>query len=113
MTSSSKGLQNWNKTIKPNARDFKTYRDSATWIEWKDGFLITLQSQNLMHLIDPNHVIIDQELDEAQRAFLHKVMMDQMIHHSAKQIVKRFKDTKDTRTIWQQACGGCCHVMAI
>ena len=104
MTSASKGLQNWNKTIKPNARDFKTFRDSATWIEWKDGFLITLQSQNLTHLIDPNYVIIDQELDKAQSGFLYKVMMDQMIHHSAKQIVKRHKDSKDTRTIWKEAC---------
>jgi len=52
MSSKSQGLQNWNRSVKPNARDFKTYRDSTTWNDWKDGFLITVQSQNLTHLIN-------------------------------------------------------------
>ena len=42
MTAKSEGLSNWNKSIKPNARDFKPFREMKLWIEYEESFLITL-----------------------------------------------------------------------
>jgi len=32
----------------------------------KDVFLITLEAQNLTHLVDPSHVVTDEDLHKAQ-----------------------------------------------
>mgnify|MGYP000496767891 CR=1 FL=1 len=87
MSDKSSALANWNRAVKPNARDFNTFRDNATWNEIKDNFLSTLKHQNLAHLVDATHVIVDSEHDEAQREFLHKAITDQFLHRKAKQIV--------------------------
>jgi len=52
MVSKNKGLVNWNKLVKPNARDFKPFCESDNWVEHKDHFLVTLEAQNLTHLTD-------------------------------------------------------------
>jgi len=97
-------LTQWTRNIKPSARDFKPFREIIGWNDYRDGFIITATSQNLQHLIDPTYVVHDADLYKAQCAFLYKVMMDQFIHHEAKQIVKRHKETKDTAAIWTEMC---------
>jgi len=89
MTAKSEGLSNWNKSIKPNARDFKPFREMNLWVEHKESFLVTLEAQNLTHLVEKNRVIHDDDLDKAQRKFLFKVMKDIFLHHEAKSIVKK------------------------
>jgi len=39
MTAKSEGLSNWNKSTKPNARDFKPFREMNLWIEHEESFL--------------------------------------------------------------------------
>jgi len=107
MTAKSEGLSNWNKSIKPNARDFKPFREMNLWIEHKESFLIALEAQNLTHLVEKNPTIHDDDLDKAQRKFLFKAMKDNFPHHEAKSIVKKHAANKDTRRIWEELCEFC------
>jgi len=104
MTTKSEGLSNWNKSIKPNTRDFKPFREMNLWIKYKESFLITLKAQNLTHLVEENPIIHDDDLDSAQQKFLFKVMKDNFLHHEAKSIVKKYTTDKDTRQIWKELC---------
>jgi len=87
--SKNESLSNWNKMVKPSARDYKPFREANNWVEYKDGFVVTLEAQNLTHLIDPMHPIVDAETDEAQRKFLYKAMKHSCLHHEAKLICGR------------------------
>jgi len=72
--SHNKGLADWNKLVKPSARDFKPFREANNWVDYKDAFLITLEAQNLTHLVDPSYVVTDEDLHKAQQSFLYKVL---------------------------------------
>ena len=102
--SHSKGLADWNKLVKPSARDFKPYREANNWTDCKEVFTITLEAQNLTHLIDPNYVVTDVGLHKAQQSYLYKVFRDTVMHHEAKAIVKSHSKTKDTALIWKLLC---------
>jgi len=94
--SHNKGLSDWNKLVKPSSQDFKPFREANNWVDCKDVFLITLEAQNLAHLVDPSHVVTDVDLHKAQQSFLRKALPDNMPHHEAKLIVKSHSKTKDT-----------------
>ena len=104
MTNTNEGLSNWNKLNRPNAKDFKPFREVSQWYEYKESIQITLESQGLSHLVDDKFAIVDKDLDEAQRKFLYKAFKDCFIHHEAKSIVKAHKEDKDTRKIWKEVC---------
>ena len=95
-------LDSWKKTVKPNASAFKEFRDEAFWFRAKERFETTLKSQNLFHLVEPTHRVINRDLDEAQRGWLYKVMQDTMICPPAKAIVTVHITDKDTREIWTE-----------
>jgi len=107
MTANDEGLANWNKSIKPNARDFKPFREMNLWIEHKESFLIALEAQNLTHLVEKNPTIHDDDLDSAQQKFLFKVMKDNFLHHEAKSIVKKHTKDKDAQRIGGELCDFC------
>ena len=102
--SNDKGLTDWNKLVKPSTRDFKPYREANNWVDYKEVFMITLEAQNLTHLVDPSYVVVDEDLHKAQQKFLYKVLRDNMLHHEAKSIVKFHAKIKDTALIWQKIC---------
>jgi len=102
--SDNKGLSDWNELVKPSAQDFKPFREANGWVDCKDAFMITLEAQNLTHLVDPSHVVTDVDLHNAQQSFSHKALRDNMIHHEAKSIVKSHSKTKDTALIWKLTC---------
>jgi len=66
--------------------------------------MIALEAQNLTHLVDPNHVVVDKDLHKAQQKYLYKAFRDNLLHHEAKSIVKFHSKTKDTALIWQKVC---------
>jgi len=70
-------------------------------------FVITLEAQNLTHLVDTSCVVTDADLHKAQQSFLCKVLRDNMPHHEAKSIVKSHSKTKDVALIWQLTCETC------
>jgi len=102
--SHNKGLSDWNKLVKPSARDFKPFREANNWVDYKDVFLIALEAQNLTHLVDPSYVVTDVDLHKVQQSFLCKVLRDNMLHHEAKSIVKSHSKTKDIALIWGLTC---------
>jgi len=107
MTAKSEGLSKWNKSIKPNVRDFKPFRETNLWTEHEESFLVTLEAQSLTHLVEKNPTIHDDDLDKAQRKFLFKAMKDNFLHHEAKSIVKKCTADKDTRKVWEELCDFC------
>jgi len=100
--SKNEGLSNWNKLVKLSTWDFKPYREANKWVDYKDIFMITLEAQNLTHLVDPNHIVVDEDLHKAQQKYLYKVFRDNFLHHEAKSIVKFHSKTKDAALIWQK-----------
>ena len=94
-------LDNWRKHVKPNGKDFKDFKDEYSWDKAKEQIMITLDAQNLSHLIDPNHVPTNARLDKAQSTWLFKVFTDIMIAPRAKSIVKKHKVDKDCRQLWE------------
>jgi len=60
--SHNKGLLDWNKLVKPSARDFKPFREANNCVDYKNVFLIALEAQNLTHLVDPSCVVTDVDL---------------------------------------------------
>ena len=103
-TARSQGIAEWSRNVKPNERAFKPYRDNVNWYSYKEEWDVALKSQNLQHLTDGTFVVVDKDLDDAQRQFLYKVMRDNFLHHEAKKILKEHKDDKDTRAIWKEVC---------
>ena len=66
--------------------------------------MITLEAQNLTHLVDPSCVVVDDDLHKAQQKFLYEVFRDNVLHHKAKAIVKSHSKTKDTALVWCLMC---------
>ena len=97
-------LNNWRKHVKPNEKAFKPFKDEATWMRTKDQIKITLNSQNLSHVIDESHTVTNPRLDTAQQEWFYKVLDDIMITPRARTVVMNNKDTRDCRDIWKQLC---------
>jgi hypothetical protein len=96
LKSTNNDLSAWQKSVKMDAKAYKEYRDESYWNQYKKHFITTLDSHALGHLIDENHVIVNEELDRAQRSWLFKVMQDSFKQPTCKAIVTKYEDTKDT-----------------
>jgi len=62
----------------------QAFHEAHNWVDCKDTFMTTLEAQNLAHLVDPTHVVVDVDLHKAQQKHLHKVFGDNLLHHEAK-----------------------------
>jgi len=49
--------------------------------------VITLEAQNLVHLVEKNLTIHDDDLDHAQQKFMHKAMKDSFSCHEGKSTI--------------------------
>ena len=96
----------WQKTIKPNSKDYKVFKDEAYWARAKESFLDTIESHGLQDLVeDPDGFVPDnKELDEKKRKWLYKILTDVIMAPSAKNIVTKHRDTRDTRVLWKELC---------
>jgi len=74
IVSKNEGLSSWNKMAKPSAHNFKIFWESNNWVKHKESFMITLEAQNLTHLVDKNLVVLDPDLDKAKQKNLYKVL---------------------------------------
>ena len=63
MSNKDDALVNWNKSIKPNSRDYKLFRDANGWLDYKEGFKITTESQYVGHLIGKNYKVTNPEME--------------------------------------------------
>jgi len=105
--SKNEGLSNWNKMVKPSARNFKTFREANNWVDFKDGFMITLEAQNLTHLVNPSYTIIDPDLHKAQTKVF--VQGDERCTTPSQGQVncQVLLEDQDTCVIWQKICKTC------
>ena len=101
-SSGNTDLDYWKKGVKPTASSYKEFRDEAYWFRAKERFKTTLESQNLSHLIDGRHRVLNRELDKAQRQWLYKVFQDTMLAPAAKAIVTKHIVDKNCAAIWEE-----------
>lgn len=97
-------LATWKKSVRPNKTDYKEFRDESYWTRSKEQFETTLESHNLSHIVDSTYVVVDNELDQAQRGWLYSVMQTTLKAPMAKTIVTKHLADKDTRAIWKEMC---------
>ena len=81
-------ISQWRKNARPSKSNFKVFKDPATWGNSRDRFVTTLEAQGLECLIELGHIPNDPALDEAQQAWLCKVMQDAFEEPIAKSVVK-------------------------
>lgn len=62
----------------------------------------TLESQNLLHLVEFGYIPPDPTLDQQQRAWLFVVLEEKFRHPFGKAIITKYVKTKDTRLIWKE-----------
>lgn len=94
---------NWLKTMKPSKTDYKPFFNNKNWILAKESLETTVESHNLENMLkDPSFMPIDSGLDNQQHTWFYKVLQDCMKAPMAKQIVLKYKDSKDARTIWKE-----------
>ena len=95
-------LAQWQKNLRISAKEFKEFRDEATWLPWKEGFDNKLSSYGLEHLVEHGYKPKNAELDKLQTNFLFTVFQEILQTPVAKSIVKNHNSTKDTREIWKE-----------
>ena len=100
----NEALVNWNKNIKPNSREYKTFRDATQWVELKEHTITTLKAQNMYDVIDEHHIVADADTDKAKMQFFYKILLDNFLHPQAKLIIRSHKEDKNTRLIWKELC---------
>jgi len=113
------------KSVKPNSKEYKVFRDDKSWLPFREALETTVMSHNLLAMIlppfevDPNtnefvidplsgekipHEPDDQGLDEIQRTRFFKVLVDVCQTPATKKIVNQNRDTMDTRKVWYELC---------
>ena len=99
--SSATALANWKKNMKPTMSAYKKFDDEALWSKAKQRMINTLESQGLLHMIDPGYVVVNKELDQHQNGWLYKVFEETFTHPMAKTIITAHAKEKDVRSMWQ------------
>jgi len=113
------------KSIKPNSKEYKVFRDDKSWLPFRESTKTTVMSHNLLAMIlppfevDPNtdefvmdplsgekilYEPEDQGLDKIQQTWFFKVLVDVCQTPVAKMIVNQNRDTMDTRKVWYELC---------
>jgi len=113
------------KSIKPNSKEYKVLRDDKSWLPFREALETTAMSHNLLAMILPpfevdpntNEFVIDplsgekipyepddQGLDEMQRTWFFKALVNVCQTPVAKKIVNQNHDTLDTRKVWHELC---------
>jgi len=113
------------KSIKPNSKEYKIFRDGKSWLPFREPTETTIMSHNLMTMIlppfktdpDTGEFVIDpiademipckpddQVLDKIQRTWFFKVLVDICQTPVVKKIVIQNCETMDTRKVWYELC---------
>ena len=97
-------LSTWNKQIKSNSKDFPHFKDEAFFHKFKDKTESVTKMFNLEHAIDDDddYVPSNPDLDSAQMNWLHNAWESTITVPSAKAILIKNRDEKNTRVIWKE-----------
>ena len=97
-------LTAWSKNIRPQANDYKEFKDEAYWTRTKEKYVANLEACNLQHLIDDSHIVTNPDLDRSQTLWFFKVLQDKITCPAAKSIVQKHSILKNTRKLWKELC---------
>jgi hypothetical protein len=97
-------LANWKKQVRPSRSDYRDLKDDISWIRHKEHLLTTLEAHGLSHIVQADFIPTDNETDKAQMVWLYKVFQDTLKAPTARTIVTKYLDTKDTRALWKELC---------
>ena len=104
-SSGTDAVATWKKSIKPTASAYKEFKDAAYFSIWKEKFKSTAESQGIGHLLDPEYIVTNPELDEIQSKWMYKVLEDMCVERSARAIVLEYKNkSHDVRGLWKALC---------
>jgi len=112
------------KSIKPNPKEHKVFREDKNWLTFKESTETTVMSHNLVQMIaspflldpvtgnpvlDPRgektpHEAEDPGLDEMQRTWFFKALVDVCQTPVGKKIVNSYRGTLDTHSVWYDLC---------
>jgi hypothetical protein len=84
---STEELADWNKRIRPNKADYKDFKDDAHWVKGQEAFTATLESQNLLHTIDPKYTSANDPLYLSQKKWVYDVIATKFLAPAAKSII--------------------------
>lgn len=97
-------LANWSKNARPQANNYKEFKDEAYWTRTKEKYVANLEACNLQHLIDDSHIVTNPDLDRSQTLWFFKVLQDKITCPAAKSIVQKHSILKNTRKLWEELC---------
>ena len=97
MASSQTPLSVWEKLIRPSKTDFKEFRLESDWPRYKDKFETSMAASRMGHTIKKGHKVTNPEVDRAQMDWTYALLQEKMQQSTAKAIVLRHKNTRDTR----------------
>jgi len=60
--------------------------------------MVTLEAQNLVHLVEKKLTIHGDDLDHAQQKLMHKAMKDNFSHHEGKSIIMNASQSSRSTT---------------
>jgi len=108
------------KSIKPNSKEYKVLRDDKSWPTFREATETTIMSHNLFTMIIPPfatefvndpvtgtlipYIPDDPGLDEMQRTWFFKVLVDICQTPVGKKIVNQNRESMDTRMVWHELC---------
>jgi len=121
------------KSIKPSLKEYKVLRDDKIWLTFKETLETTIMSHNLLTMImppfetDPDtgefvpdpvtgqlipYMPDDPGLDEMQRTWFFKVLVDICKTSAKRKIVNQNRESMDTRMVWHELCKHYQHSMS-
>jgi len=113
------------KSIKPNLKEHKVLRDDKSWLTFREATKTTIMSHNLLSMIKPPfatdpdtgefvhdpvtgtlilYIPDDPGLDEMQRTWFFKVLVDICQTPVGKKIANQNHESMDTRMVWHELC---------
>ena len=94
----------WTKVMRPSINDFPKFKDVAEWPKTKEKYWTAFRFTELTHTINPNHVIVNSDLDKKQTNWVFKMLQTQMTEQTAKAIINAHLVDQDTRIVWPEIC---------
>jgi len=113
------------KSVKPNSKECKIFQDDKSWLPFRESTETTVMSHDLLTMILPPFVTDpdagefvldpitgekvpcvpdDHELDEMQRTWFFKALVDICQTPVAKKIVSQNCESMDARMVWHELC---------
>ena len=100
--SERKRQEKWKQGIKTSKADYPEFRDQAYYQSYKINLKRKIQAHGLLHTLDANHVPEDDEVFEAQKAWIIDMFWDRIKQPQARSFLLELKDKTDPAAFWKR-----------